>query len=146
MFTAGAWSPPMASSATFMRQYGKSGSFGRTANHRDRRTRRGDWWKELISASERFDLEHLAAAIVTAGWAGDVRRDAAGALRAGLEDRGTPTGCATAHFRAAFGLAALWNSHGSKSLELVLEVLECVECVPTGVGLAAGGGLYPGFI
>jgi hypothetical protein len=64
------------------------------------------------SASESFDIEHLAIAVVATGWASDVGRHPAAALGAALEDRRTPTGRATAHFLTAFGLAAFWYGHG----------------------------------
>jgi hypothetical protein len=58
-----------------------------------------------------FDIEHLSVAIITAGWAGDVRGHFAAAFRAVLEDGSTPTVRTTTHFLTAFGLAALWNGH-----------------------------------
>jgi hypothetical protein len=64
------------------------------------------------TALECFDIEHLAVTVVATGWARNVRRHLAAALRAALEDRCTPTLCATAHFLTAFGLAALWYGHG----------------------------------
>jgi len=69
-------------------------------------------WAITSSASESFDIEHLAIAVVATGWASDVRRHAAAALGAALEDRCAPTGSATAHFLTAFGLAAFWYGHG----------------------------------
>jgi len=59
-----------------------------------------------------LDIKHLTSAVISAGWAGDVRWHFAAALWAALEDRCAPAVCATAHFLTAFGLAALWNGHG----------------------------------
>jgi len=66
--------------------------------------------------SEGFDFKDLAAIVVSAGWAGDVRRHSAAALGAGLEDRSTPAGGATAHFLSALRLTALRNGHGGREL------------------------------
>ena len=68
--------------------------------------------ESTLPASESFDVEHLAIAIIPAGRASDVRRHFAAALGAALEDRCTPAGSAAAHFLAAFGLAAFWYGHG----------------------------------
>jgi hypothetical protein len=65
-----------------------------------------------LVALQRFNVEHLAIAIIAARWASDVRRHFAAALWAALKDRCTPAVCATAHFLTAFGLAALWYGHG----------------------------------
>jgi hypothetical protein len=65
-----------------------------------------------LTALQCLDIEHLAVTVVATGWASNVRRHFAAALRAALEDRCTPTFGATAHFLTAFGLAALWYGHG----------------------------------
>lgn len=83
---------------------------------------------EQANASQHLHIQNLPLAIIAAGWTGDVRWNLAATLGAAFEDRRTPAGCATAHFLAAFGLAALWNGHGiALVLGLILEVLECVE-------------------
>lgn len=72
----------------------------------------------VFPSSESFHVEDLAIAVVTARWASDVRRHLAATFRAALEDRGTPAGRATAHFLAAFGLAAFWYGHGRSSVKM----------------------------
>jgi hypothetical protein len=87
-----------------------------TKNHRLRKNSDGDLSEITRNESKCFHLDHLTVAIVAARRTSNVRWHFAAALGAALEDRGTPTRGATAHFLTAFGLAALWNGH---SLELV---------------------------
>ena len=57
-------------------------------------------------------FENLAAAVSSAGRAGDVGWDGCTAIGAGTKDRCFPAVRAAAHFLAAFGLTAFWYGHG----------------------------------
>ena len=61
------------------------------------------------------DIEHLATAVESAGWAGDVRWGRSAALRALVELGRAPAVGATAQLGLHLGGSTLWCGHGSCS-------------------------------
>lgn len=101
-----------------------------------------NWSREL----ESVNIEHLAASIIAACWAGDVAWNAVAALGAALEFWCTPAGCAATHFLLHFRYSALWDCHNLRSLLdgwwLIFKVFVVVECSPSAITRARGGFVY----
>jgi len=74
-------------------------------------------WLEPTSPTGRrlqllaFQRQDLAATVIAAGWAGDVRRHAAPALWAFVELRGVPAVCRFSRAQSHLWCFAFWDSH-----------------------------------